>query len=384
MKRIMVLFLSVLFMFGCQEAEQTFEKEPPQIESAQDVKKRSGEERVKSELIERRETTITVGAVGDVLLHDRVYDLAKVGEGKYDFSPMLEEVEELLMRPDFLMANMESMPGGVDIGLSGYPAFNSPKEIVTNLQDVGVDMLIGANNHTIDRGLRAVENAINFYDEVGMDYVGVYRDEEDRQRDRIVEIEDISIGVLAYTYGTNGIPIPTGHEYVVSLIDKERIAGDVENLKEKVDVLVVHMHWGPEYVREPDQQQRQLAQYLAELEVDIVFGHHPHVLQPIDVIVQEESGHETTVFYSLGNFFSGQYFDFTDIGGLGTVEITKVTEGDETDISIVLPQIEPTVVILEDNLYRVKPMIGTDGSPITGSTYEEMVEHTLLYLEEEN
>lgn len=90
---------------------------------------------------------------------------------------------------------------------------------------------------------------------------------------------------------------------MVPLIDEQQIRNDVEHLRTKVDVLIVHMHWGPEYVREPSREQRQLAQLLSELEVDIIFGHHPHVLQPIDILKNEETSHETIVFYSLGNFF---------------------------------------------------------------------------------
>jgi len=333
------------------------------------------------EVIRKVETTITVGSVGDILLHSTVFGQAKVAETEYDFSPMLEDVKDLLQAPDFLMANMESVPGGVEFGLSGYPSFNGPKQIVTNLKDVGVDMLIGANNHTLDRGINTVDSALNFYNEVNMDYVGVHRDLEDRETDRIIQVEDISLGVLAYTYGLNGVPIPQGHDYVVALIDKNQISKDIENLRDKVDVLIVHMHWGPEYVREPAQEQIQLAQFLADSGVDIVFGHHPHVLQPMDVLKHEESNHETTVFYSLGNFLSGQYFEFTDVGGLGTVEITKVTEDDESTVIIADPKIEPTVVIHEDGTYRIRPMIETIGERTAENTYNEMVEHTMRYFE---
>ncbi|WP_332628576.1 CapA family protein [Halalkalibacter flavus] len=329
---------------------------------------------------EEEETTITIGAVGDVLLHERVYAPAEIEDG-YDFMPMLEKVGPLLQEPDFLMANFESIPGGVEIGLSTYPSFNSPHEIVTDLQSLGVDMAIGANNHTIDRGVRAVESALDFFDEVGMDYVGVYRDTKDRETDRIIEVEDITLGVLAYTYGTNGIPIPEGHEDIVALIDPDRIEKDVKNLRDKVDILIVHMHWGDEYIHEPNQEQRELAQLLSEAGVDIVFGHHPHVLQPIDLLEQED-GHETYVFYSLGNFFSGQNFEYTDIGGLATIKVTKTTIGEDSTIDIHTPDIEPTLVVLEDDVYSVMPMADSEGSLINGVTTEETREHIWKYLNE--
>jgi poly-gamma-glutamate synthesis protein (capsule biosynthesis protein) len=361
------------FLAGCQQvAEQGVHElvvEPPIVES----------EVIEAEE-EEVEVTITVGSIGDVLLHSRVYNLAQTGEG-YDFLPMLEKVEPLLQAPDFMMANQESMPGGTEMGLSTYPSFNSPHEIASNLQTVGIDMLIGANNHTIDRGVKAVENALNFYDEIGMDYVGVYRDKADRERDRIVEVNDVTIGVLAYTYGTNGIPIPEGHDDIVALIDRERIEQDVTSLREKVDVVIVHMHWGAEYEREPNEEQLELAQLLSEAGADIVFGHHPHVLQPIDVIKQE-SGHETTIFYSLGNFLSGQDFNYTDVGGVATIEVTKKTKGEDVTIEIHSPEIEPTLVVREQDIYKVYPFAEVERTSISGGTAEETKEHTMKYVTE--
>ncbi len=369
--------MTMLFtIIGCQQHDDvTTESNPTQIDA--EIVRQEEPEPVEEEPVE---TTITIGAVGDVLLHERVYVPAETEDG-YDFMPMLQEVESLLAAPDFLMANQESMPGGVEIGLSTYPAFNSPQEIVSDLQTLGVDMVIGANNHTLDRGVQAVENALDFYDEIGMDYVGVYRDTADRETDRIVSVDDITLGVLAYTYGTNGIPIPEGHEDIVALIDPDRMQQDVERLREQVDVVIVHMHWGDEYAREPNAQQRELAQLLSEAGTDIIFGHHPHVLQPIDHL-QQENGQETFVFYSLGNFFSGQNFEYTDIGGVGTIEITKTTKGDEQIIDIQTPHIEPTLVVLEDDVYRMMPMADSDGSLINGSTTEHMLEHVQMYVNE--
>jgi len=314
------------------------------------------------------------------LLHERAYVPTKVAVGIYDFMPMLERVDALLSAPDFLMANFESIPGGVEIGLSTYPSFNSPKEIVTDLQSLGVDMVIGANNHTLDRGLRTVESAINFYDEIGMPYVGKYRSFEDRNTARIVTIEGISIGVLAYTYGLNGIEVPKGHEYVVGLIDPDKIVADIDELREKVDVLVVHMHWGAEYELEPNQGQRDLAMLLAASGVDIVFGHHPHVLQPIEWLKLED-GQETIVFYSLGNFFSGQNYDYTDIGGVATVEVTKIVEGEDITINVHSPTIEPTIVVQKENGYFVQPMAKADVASISGTTFDEIIMHTQSYLD---
>lgn len=359
---------------ACQQADEITVQEivdPPLIE-AEII-----EAKIKAEVEEtEQETTITIGSVGDVLLHSRVYKKAQTPKG-YDFIPQLEAVESLLQAPDFMMANQESMPGGIELGLSTYPQFNSPHEIVSDLQSLGVDMLIGANNHTLDRGVAAVESALDFYDEIGMEYVGVYRDTEDRLRDRIMTVDGIDLGVLAYTYGTNGIPIPSGYENIVALIDPNRIENDVKHLRDKVDVLIVHMHWGAEYENEPNDEQRHLAEQLSEWGVDVIFGHHPHVLQPIEVITQE-SGYETTVFYSLGNFISSQDFGLTDIGGVATLDITKRTKGDAVTIEVSNPHIEPTIV--QQTTWKVYPFAEAEFTSVVGRSYQETVEHTQMYL----
>jgi len=368
----------LIFAVGCQP-QVSQDNVVPQVSEDTGVEVVEAEVEI-IDVVEKQQTTITVAAIGDVLLHERAYVPAKVAVGIYDFMPMLERVDALLSAPDFLMANFESIPGGVEIGLSTYPSFNSPKEIVTDLQSLGVDMVIGANNHTLDRGLRTVESAINFYDEIGMPYVGKYRSFEDRNTARIVTIEGISIGVLAYTYGLNGIEVPKGHEYVVGLIDPDKIVADIDELREKVDVLVVHMHWGAEYELEPNQGQRDLAMLLAASGVDIVFGHHPHVLQPIEWLKLED-GQETIVFYSLGNFFSGQNYDYTDIGGVATVEVTKIVEGEDITINVHSPTIEPTIVVQKENGYFVQPMAKADVASISGTTFDEIIMHTQSYLD---
>ncbi|KIL49828.1 CapA family protein [Jeotgalibacillus soli] len=331
---------------------------------------------VKSAFSERMEmtTTITIGAIGDVLLHDAVYQYAATDTG-FNFKPAFESVMPLLSSPDFMMANQESNPGGIELGLSSYPAFNSPHEIVTDLQYSGVDMVTAANNHIMDRGIDSAMAAMDFYDEIGMPYVGVYRDVEDRQNHRVKEINGIKLGVLAYTFSTNGIPIPFGFEESVALLEPERMVSEIRVLRDNVDVVVVHLHWGNEYEQLPNQSQVELAERLSEEGVDIIFGHHPHVLQPIDEIERSDGG-KTVVFYSLGNFYSGQNFPYTDIGGVATINIKKVTRGSRSEVSLSQPAIEPTQVIRgSQREYLIVPMKDSPASAIEGVSYEETIEH---------
>ncbi|GAF64421.1 capsular polysaccharide biosynthesis protein [Bacillus sp. TS-2] len=387
LKFIFSALVPLVFIFSACQSEEVQEERKlasdEQIESVTTVYSEQSEilEEDATETEELMETTITIGSIGDILLHERAYVLAETEDG-YDFTPMLDEVGDLIKAPDFMMANQESIPGGVEIGLSTYPSFNSPQEIVRDLHYYGVDMFIGANNHTLDRGMKAVESALDYYDELGVDYVGIYRDTEDRNKDRIVEVEGITIGVLAYTYGTNGIPLPENNPDVVALIEEEQMKKEIESLRSSVDVLVVHMHWGDEYAREPNDEQIRLSNMLSEQGVDVIFGHHPHVIQPIEIIEQEK--HKTVVFYSLGNFYSGQEYDFTDLGGVATIDIIKNQMGEEEEITLDNPLIEPTLVLRSENNYQVVPFTQTEYTPISGSTLEEIQSHIELYLMNSN
>lgn len=287
---------------------------------------------------------VTVAAIGDILIHDRVYDDAWDGE-KYDFKPMLAEVADYLKEPEITVANQETIMGGESIGLSGYPNFNSPFEIGDDLQDAGVDIVTMANNHTLDRGEEAIQNAIAYYKEISMPYTGSFQSKEDQSEIRVLETDqDISVAFLSYTYGTNGMPIPDGKPYLVNLIDREQIKEEVEKANELADVTIVSLHFGVEEERTPNQDQADLAQYAADLGVDVVIGNHPHVLQPVEWLEGKE-GNKTLVAYSLGNFLSGQYQFYNRIGGIFEFDLVK----EEDEVRVKAPRFLPTFVEFEED-----------------------------------
>ncbi len=325
-------------------------------------------------------TEAQIGAVGDVLLHERVYDDAWTGEG-YDFLPMLEPIKPHLMELDFLMANQESIPGGTEVGLSTYPLFNSPRQIADDLREVGVDFLSMANNHSLDAGLEGIKSAVSHLREIGMPYAGVYDSHEDLDKERIMTVNDIDFGVLSYTYGTNGIPIPSGHEYAVTLLDSPTLEQDIRELSEVSDVVIVHAHWGDEYVRTPNAEQQRLAQQIVDAGADIIIGHHPHVLQPIEWL-EDDSGREAVVFYSLGNFLTGQVFEYTDIGGIARLNVRKTTQGDEKTIELSSPDILPTFVHHEDHDdHRVILLEDAYEQGVIDKSHEKMVNHVESMME---
>ena len=153
------------------------------------------------------QTEATVAGIGDILIHDWVYEDAKTSDG-YDFKPMFEQVKPILQKPDFLIANQESVPGGTEIGISNYPRFNSPHEIIDAIMDAGVDMVTTANNHSIDRGEPAVQSAIAYYEKKGLPYTGSLKSPEDQGKMRIEVVNGIRMAVLSYAEHTNGITHP--------------------------------------------------------------------------------------------------------------------------------------------------------------------------------
>ena len=160
-------------------------------------------------------------------------------------------------------------------------------------------------------------------------------------------MKDVLFGILSYTYGTNGYDTPKGKDYLVNRIDSERIKGEIGALKNKVDFVIVSMHWGSEYELIPNEMQKELSQNIAEAGGDIIFGHHPHVIQPYEKITTS-SGKETHVFYSLGNFFSAQPFNFTNIGGIAKIEIRKQMIDGKKMLTLENPSFVATAVMKGD------------------------------------
>lgn len=298
------------------------------------------------------EEKIEIAMIGDVLLHLPLYNYMSFIPS---FSPVLDELKSI----DLLIANQESLPAGGAFGVSGYPNFSSPPHIIGDLKDAGVDVLSIANNHTLDQGEEGLLEAIQQMEKVEMPYIGAYKSIEDQQADRIFQVDNISLGLLGYTYGTNGHETPEGKGYLVNQIDENRIVGDIEELKAKVDFIIVSIHWGAEYNLEANDTQKKLAQSIADAGADIIFGHHPHVIQPYELIISE-SGHRTHVFYSLGNFFSGQKDEYTNIGGIAKIEVLKKNVNGEQVMTIENPSFISTAVLMGET-YTVNFLKDVEG-----------------------
>lgn len=269
--------------------------------------------------------SLKIVMVGDALLHKSVYEDARTDSG-YDFAPMLESIIPLIQPYDVRFYNQETILGGTQLGLSTYPTFNSPQEFGDAMLGLGFNLVSLANNHTLDKGERGVRAMLEYWRAAERKYsdlltAGSYESARDRATPRIMRKNGITYTMLAYTYGTNGIPVPKGKEYLVNVYTKEMMLQDIKAVRDKVDLLIVSMHWGIEYEFTPSSEQRELARFLAHNGVDIIIGNHPHVIQPIEII------DNTFVVYSLGNFLSGQKGLAKNIGALIGLSLHKTKEG---------------------------------------------------------
>ena len=245
---------------------------------------------------------VSLFAVGDNLIHNTIYESAYVN-GTYDFIPIYKEVKPLIRQYDLKFINQETILGGKEIGLSTYPAFNSPHELGDALVDAGFNLISIANNHTLDRGEKAILSAINYLDSKAVIYSGAVKS-ENMSHVKLFNLKGIKFAFVAYTYGTNGIAHPGGKEYLANVYSNSKARNDIIKIRDLVDVVIVSMHWGEEYQEYPSTTQKEQAKYLSENGVDIIIGHHPHVIQPIDIINSKDR--DTLVIYSLGNFLSDQ------------------------------------------------------------------------------
>ena len=300
------------------------------IEKAPKIGSESSKENVVEEV---KDTSINIAVIGDIMCHNTQFqDAYDKGTDSYDFTYVLEDVKEYLENPDLTIGNLETTFAGKSVGYSGYPTFNTPEALAENLKYYGVDVLSTVNNHCMDKGIKGLKNTIDELDKWGFKHTGTFKTEEDSEKILTVDVNGIKIGFIAYTYGTNGIPVPNDYSFSVNLIDKDKIAKDIEKAKaENVDLIIAIMHWGIEYQTEPNKEQKDLADFLFSNGVDIVLGGHPHVLQTMEkreVTLEDGTKKDGFIVYSLGNFISGQVKTYTKQSVILNIGLTKHNKQD--------------------------------------------------------
>jgi poly-gamma-glutamate synthesis protein (capsule biosynthesis protein) len=270
--------------------------------------------------------TISISIVGDLMCHAPQFEYARVEKDSFDFSPVYRNVKKYLESSDFTFGNLETVTAGKENGgYTGYPFFNTPASYITALKEIGFDFLVTANNHSLDRSEKGILKTINEINSRNINYVGTYTSQQDRDSIRIFDVKGIKIAILAYSYGTNGNPIPKNKNYLINLIDYDLIEKDIQSAKiNGAELVLVHFHFGEEYKREPVQFQKDVVNKTIELGADIIIGGHPHVLQPVNFYKTNNAKLDSgLVAYSMGNFFSNQQARYKDAGMILTLNIRK-------------------------------------------------------------
>lgn len=291
----------------------------------------------KAEFTSKKDSTVTASLcfVGDLMCHSTQFNYAKVGVDTFDFTGVYMEVKKYLSSADLTIGNLETVVAGKNKGYSGYPYFNAPDDFIYALKDAGFDFLITANNHALDQGWEGVKRTIEVMNEYQIHSTGTFLSKEDRDSLRIFQINSIKIAILAYSENTNGLPIPKGKDFIINLIDEELIRNDISKAREKgVDIVVVHLHYGLEYNREPSDYQKDIVKKIISFGADIIIGGHPHVIQPVDIFKTDSAKIDSGfVAYSMGNFISNQRWRYSDAGVILNIEISKNILSDSIYIS---------------------------------------------------
>ena len=254
---------------------------------------------------------------GDFMQHTPQVDAARTADGGYDYTPSIEYIAPLFQQADVAVVNLETTIT-TSGRYTGYPCFSSPVAVVDALVDMGIDIALLANNHCCDKFSRGINTTIEELERREIAHTGVYRDSTDYAKNNIIrfDVRGVRFALLNYTYGTNGITIPAGK--IVNLIDDDIITRDLRGInRDSVDCVIACMHWGNEYERKQNREQKRLAELLRREGADIIIGGHPHVVQPYEV----DSAH--VVFYSLGNLVSNQQRRYCDGGIIAEVEVIR-------------------------------------------------------------
>lgn len=327
-----ILFLIILFLLLFVIIKINFKNNDFENTNGNLLNNSFNNELIDNNITEDTSITFTLTALGDSLCHNTQYwDAYNKSTNEYDFSYVYEDIKHYTESADITIGSLETTFAGEDRGYSNYPTFNTPDSMAIALKNIGVDIISLAGNHALDYGFSGLCRTIDVLDNAGISHLGTYKTAEEQEKILIQNVKGVNIAFINYTYGTNGIPIPSGKDYCVNLIDKNLIKKQIEQAKEQnVDMIVACMHWGTEYRTTANAEQEELANFLFENGVDVIIGNHPHVLEPMEKrTLTLEDGTEKDVFvvYALGNFTADQRDEITRDSAILNLTITKNSNG---------------------------------------------------------
>lgn len=373
-----VLITLIISIFGCNNINTSENK----INSA-DLKTQSSPRPT----ITPYEKEAQLIAVGDIMMH-----LAQTKSGynpqtnTYSFPTFFRKVQPILSQGDWVIANLETPLAGAEAQYTDYPLFNAPDTVADDIKKAGFNIISTTNNHSLDRGEIGVLNTLKNLQKRNLITLGTYASAEDKAKILTVTKNDINMAILSYTYGTNGIPLPQGKNYLVSLIDEKKIIEDIKKAQtQNVDIITVILHQGSEYQRLPNEEQKTLVKNLINAGADLILGSHPHVVQPYEIFeIKEENGkiRKAVAIYSMGNFIAYQIANYKDLGVIFKVKFKKSFPSQETEITEV--ETIPTYIqnyYLNNRLnFRVLPIAETlknQNDPLISAQQYQLLESYL-------
>lgn len=275
-------------------------------------------------------SSLSLLMVGDILLHTPVENSCLQEDGTYDYSSIFSHTANLISATDLAIVNQEVIIGGKELGISGYPAFNASYEIGDALVNSGFDIVCHATNHALDKGQKGLTNCINYWKEnhPEVTVLGIHDNLQSQETIPVFEQNGIRIAILNFTYGTNGIPLPQEMPFAVDYLDEDTVISRIQKAEDLADFTICCPHWGTEYCLTKDSMQEKWITIFAKYGVDLVLGTHPHVIEPIEWVLNKENNQNMLVYYSLGNFVNwtsgiGEGIANRMVGGMAEVTLIK-------------------------------------------------------------
>jgi len=301
--------------------------------------------------------SFTIAAAGDILIHEAISNMARLPGGGYDFRPLLMPIEPWISEADLAICHMEGTLSRDNTDLiyqhgHEHPAyFRAPREVGEALVAVGYDACSTGSNHAMDRGLEGLAGTLDVMDELGLGHAGTARTPEE-DVPSFYDVNGVEVGHISYTFVTN-VPLPADARWAANILDGDAILADAAWAREQgAEFTIVSLHWGPDYVPAPSASQRILAeQLLGSPDVDLILGHHNHVVQPIDWIGDK------LVVYGMSNQLSNIYANGSEDGIIVNISVHEQADGRfvATDVSFT-----PTFVYpLTKTVYPVAHTLAT-------------------------
>ena len=333
---LLVIFVAIAIFYyfkNKSDYENLVESSKQEVEQQSQQDEEQTAEKEKEE--EPTDVTFTLSAIGDIMCHNTQYnDAYNEDTNTYDFSYVFDGISFYTKTADICVGNLETTFAGEDAGYSSYPTFNTPDSLAYELKDIGVDVLSTAGNHALDKGFDGLSRTIDVLNDADIAHLGTYKTEEDQNKTLIKYVKGIKIAFVNYTYGTNGIAVPSDKQFCINLIDEDLMKKQIDSAKEqKPDIIIACMHWGNEYKTTQNSTQEELADFLFQNGVDIILGTHPHVLEPMEkrtVTLEDGTTKDGFVIYSLGNFIADQNAEYTRDSIILNIDITKHVDGSIT------------------------------------------------------